>query len=88
LVGETYVLLDQQPELMDSLTRIRSLALKFKEANELYDRRWIYATSNPAASYDRMGAENREHNALLRRHCEWMSSAISKAQKLLGELIS
>jgi hypothetical protein len=88
LVGETFVLLEKEPKLLDALNRVRRLALDFQDENEGYQRRWSLAAVTIGLAGNQTELVTRNHNAVLHRHCEWMTEAIKKAQEHLKALLA
>ena len=87
LIGETFVLLEQNPELLESLNEVRRLALEIEEDHANYERRLLLPATFISAE-DQFKHETRNHNAVVHRHCEWMAAAIKKAQEHLKALVT
>src|ERR1700682_3060097 len=77
LLGELYVLLERDPDLVKALNKIRKLAAEFPDEAEKF--RWEMQADVSANSTLHM----RNHNAFLQRQCGWLLDAIAIAMDRL-----
>jgi len=71
---------------LESLNRVRRLALDIEEAHADYQRKLSSPTVNVGV-IEWASATARNHNADLARYCDWMAAAITDAQARLNALL-
>ena len=91
LLGELYVLLERDPELVKALNQIRKLASEFPDEADKF-RRESQADLLLVGSLGERQASAlrniRNHNAFLQRQCTWLLDTIKVAKNRLAQLTS
>lgn len=87
LMGDTFVLLEQDAQLLNALNTIRRLSLSIREGHAAFLRRLSFPSKYEVVGANHVELQTRNHNASLREDCERMEAALSLAQERLRGLL-